>query len=123
MIDFDNSRRKIAVTKVVPFSECGSPSIFLPAGAYTVEFNEWVDMPLDVMGQVFPRSSLWRSGATISTGVVDSGYVGALGAQLQVWNAQGLQLYAQARLAQIVCHKMEEKVEGYDGVYQESQSL
>ena len=56
-----------------------SASIFLTEGSYLVEFNESVDVPLDLMGQIFVRSSLFRSGALLSAGVMDSGYKGAVG--------------------------------------------
>ena len=83
-----------------------------------MEFNETVSVPLDVMGQVFVRSSLFRSGVTINAGVMDSGYEGAVGALMQVLNPTGLRLYPAARLAQFVFHQMSEKVDGYNGVYQ-----
>ena len=90
----------------------------LPCGSYLVEFNESVDMPLEVMGQIFVRSSLFRSGALIHAGVMDSGYKGAVGAMLQVVNPHGLRLLRDAKLAQMVFHQMSEPVEGYNGVYQ-----
>ena len=93
-------------------------SLLLPKGSYLVEFNEHVAVPLDLMGQIFVRSSLFRSGALISAGVMDAGYEGAVGAMLQVVNPLGLRLYRDARLAQIVFHRMSEPVEGYDGMYQ-----
>jgi dUTP pyrophosphatase len=90
----------------------------LDPGAYLVEFNETVAVPHDLMGQLFVRSSLFRSGALLSAGAMDSGYHGAVGALLQVLNPYGLRLYRGARLAQIVFHEMSEPVEGYSGVYQ-----
>lgn len=36
-------------------------SVMLKSGSYLVEFNETVDVPLDLMGQIFVRSSLFRS--------------------------------------------------------------
>ena len=45
----------------------------LKPGAYPVEFNETVDTPLSLMGQIFVGSSLFRSGALLSTGVMYSG--------------------------------------------------
>lgn len=92
----------------------------LKRGAYLVEVNEMVDVPLDLMGQIFVRSSLFRSGALLSAGVMDSGYQGAVGAMLQVVNPQGLILFRDARLAQLVFHQMSEPVEGYSGRYQGS---
>ena len=98
-------------------------SIMLNPGAYLVEFNETVDMPLSLMGQIFVRSSLFRSGALLSAGVMDSGYRGAVGAMLQVVNPFGMLLFQDARLAQMVFHQMNELVEGYSGMYQGSASV
>lgn len=120
-IDFDNTRRQTASTKEIPFELHTKPgsgitsqvdntepnpldqghgsSIHLPFGSYLVEFNETVSVPLDVMGEIFVRSSLFRSGALLSAGVMDSGYEGSVGALLQVVNPLGLQLYKDARLA------------------------
>ena|ERR1700761_1406021 len=129
VVDFDNSRRKNAGTKEIPF-ESDAPAnpedpgfIDLSPGSYLVEFNESVDTPLDVMGQVYVRSSLFRSGAMLSAGVMDSGYNGAMGALLQVSNPFGLRLYKNARLAQIVFHEISEPVEGYKGDYQGREAM
>jgi dUTP pyrophosphatase len=134
-IDFSNNRRKTASTEELPFRPCAenstsstsSPSpdpesefVDLPFGVYLVEFNETVDVPLDLMGQIFVRSSLVRSGALVHAGVMDSGYYGAVGALLQVMNPHGLRLFKDARIAQLVFHQMSEKTEGYKGVYQGS---
>jgi dUTP pyrophosphatase len=120
-IDFDNTNRKTADTATVPFQHDASGSFWdLTAGSYLVEFNETVDTPLDVMGQVFVRSSLWRSGAVIQAGVMDSGYKGAIGAVLQTVNPHGLRLTRDAKIAQMAFHQMSENVEGYSGVYQGS---
>lgn len=74
------------------------------------------------MGQMFVRSSLWRSGAILTAGVIDAGYEGALGALLDVRNPHGIVLFKDAKLGQIILHKLEEKVSGYSGVYQSSAS-
>jgi dUTP pyrophosphatase len=94
--------------------------VHLDVGPYLVEFNELVDMPLDVMGQIMVRSSLFRSGALITAGVMDSGYKGVVGAMLQVVNPYGLTLLRNAKLAQMVFHQMSEQAEGYSGTYQGS---
>lgn len=120
-IDFDNSRRQSADTSEIPFSR-DAESVMLAQGPYLVEFNETVDIPLDCMGQLFVRSSLWRSGASLTAGVVDAGYKGALGALLDVRNPNGIMLCRNAKLGQITLHKLEEAVRGYSGVYQSSTS-
>ncbi|EFE45074.1 dUTPase, putative [Trichophyton verrucosum HKI 0517] len=138
-VDLDNSHRQPASTKEIPFTKTKSSSssssgrkdddddndddndddddheammIDLPPGSYLVEFNETVSVPLDVMGQLFVRSSLFRSGALLSAGVMDAGYTGAVGAMLQVVNPAGLRVYKEARLGQFVFHQMSEPVEG-----------
>ena len=129
VVDFDNSSRKNAETEAVPFRGStavdGSASGFvdLAAGSYLVQFNETVEVPLDVMGQIFVRSSLFRSGALLNAGVMDSGYRGAVGALLQVINPNGLRLWEDARIAQLVFHQMTEPTEGYKGIYQGRQSI
>ena len=150
-IDFDNHLRQSASTTEIPFSgpheqfrklpdstqrallkdlealrkwrKSREDSVMLGTGAYLVEFNEIIDMPLTMMGQIFVRSSLFRSGALLSAGVMDSGYRGAIGAMLQVINPHGLLLFRNARLGQMVIHEMSEPVEGYCGVYQGSGSI
>jgi len=138
VIDFDNSHRKTADTVEVAFTETSagmssSPQVshcngttkyvHLNPGAYLVEFNEKVDTPLDPMGQIFVRSSLFRSGALVSAGVMDAGYHGAIGGLLQVINPHGLTLYQNAKLAQFVFHTLAEKVTGYSGVHQNKSAM
>lgn len=119
VIDLENRLRQTASTEEILFdSDTAKPGLDLAPGSYLVEFNETVSVPRDVMGQIFVRSSLFRSGALIHAGVMDSGYQGAVGALLQVVNPAGLRVYPAARLAQMIFHQMSETVEGYSGVYQ-----
>lgn len=121
IIDLDNQLRQTATTEEIPFlpeKESTKPYLDLAQGSYLVEFNETVCVPLDVMGQIFVRSSLFRSGVMIHAGVMDSGYEGAVGALMQVVNPMGLRVYPAACLAQFVFHQMTEEVDGYKGVYQ-----
>jgi len=150
IIDFDNSLRRSAETEELTFPSSSTDSdgfqssmlsakshrcetfiadtitdgmsslLHLPKGAYRVEFNETVKMPLDVMGQVFTRSSVWRSLAWVEAGVMDAGYEGAVGAALMVANEEGIWVSKNARLAQMVFHSMSEATKGYAGVYQGS---
>jgi dUTP pyrophosphatase len=75
------------------------------------------------MGQLFVRSSLWRSGVALTAGVVDAGYEGVLGALLEVRNPAGVVLCRDAKLAQIVFHQLEGEVKGYDGIYNGAESI
>lgn len=68
-VDFSNKFREGSKTETLTFA--GSPkSIHLSTGNYMVEFNEQVNIPLNIMGQVFVRSSLWRTGALLSASLV-----------------------------------------------------
>lgn len=116
-IDFDNTLRRAASTAQLPFHD---DETHLDAGVYRIDFNETAWMPLDCAGELQPRSTLWRSGATIEAGVIDAGYEGALGALLHVHNPAGLRLRKEAKLAQMVVHTMQQAVEGYCGIYQNS---
>jgi dUTP pyrophosphatase len=129
-LDLDNSQRRTPSTSVIPFQPSKSSpnnrqldSLHLEPGVYLIEFNETVEVPLNKMGVLFPRSSLWRSCATFTAGVVDSGYRGVLGGQLSVLNPFGLDLVRDARMVQIVFGEMAGPVEGYRGEYQGTASL
>jgi dUTP pyrophosphatase len=133
VIDFDNVYRKTSATAEIPFQKAaplqsqGEESLHLAPGAYLIKFNETVDTPLDAMGQLFVRSSLFRSGALVNAGVMDAGYQGAIGeliilaipdhtieevyhkgAMLQVVNPFGLTIYKNAKLAQFVFHELKD---------------
>jgi len=120
-IDFDNTKRQAAKISSLPFDNT-SRAIILQPGAYLIDFNETVQIPRNCMASVFPRSSLWQSDVGIYAGVVDAGYEGAMGALMEVKNPNGIVLYKNAKLAQIVFEEMGETVEGYSGIYQSSTS-
>ncbi|KAK0543320.1 hypothetical protein OC845_006179 [Tilletia horrida] len=130
-IDFDNTHRRAAKSTRMQFhqhddadeSAHTASSIELAQGVYLVEFNELVNMPRDIMGELFVRSSLFRSGAQIHAGVMDSGYHGVIGAMLKVENPAGIRLYRNARLAQMVFRTLLEATEGYSGQYQGQSSM
>ncbi|EED12341.1 dUTPase, putative [Talaromyces stipitatus ATCC 10500] len=121
-IDFSNTQRQAAKTSLLEFTTTAfsqEEGIKLEPGAYLVDFNESVRIPLNCMASVFPRSSLWRNGVGIVAGVVDAGYEGAMGAMMDVRNPEGVVLHKNAKVAQIVFCEMTESVkEGYKGVYQ-----
>jgi len=131
-IDFSNEHRVMAKTAPVSFTAVGHSTstdavpqlaINLPQGAYLMEFNETLAMPLECMGELMTRSSLFRSGAFVHGGVIDAGYCGVLGSMLQVVNPHGIRLWKDARVAQMVVRLMTEEVVGYSGVYQGGGSM
>ncbi|KAF8078152.1 putative dUTPase [Lyophyllum atratum] len=76
VIDFDNSARQNSATEQVLFQK---GRLHIEQGAYLIQFNETVVTPLDVMGEIFVRSSVFRSGAVIQAGLMDAGYHGSIG--------------------------------------------
>ena len=76
--------RSLAQTHTLPAGPDGW--LHLEAGCYLVTFQETVNLPLDLMGLAFPRSSLLRSGVSMNTAVWDAGYRGRSQALLNVHN-------------------------------------
>jgi len=74
----------------------------LPPGAYLVRYGEYIKIPANAIGIVFPRSSLLRMGATIYTAVWDSGYEGRGVGLLHVFNPHGIKIERGAKIAQII---------------------
>lgn len=124
-IDFDNSKRMLP-----RLEEAGkirqnwqidnkTESWQLSPGCYLITFNEIVTVPANSMGIARPRSSLLRMGATMETSVWDPGYTGRSQCMLVVHNPQGIQIYPNAKLLQIVFMTLKEKSDVlYSGQYQ-----
>ena len=93
VIDFDNTKRKLPKYKEIKFD---NDIVNLQVGAYLAEFNEIVSLPLNIIGIMRTRSSVFRSGTTLTAGVIDPGYNGAVGALLQVWNNHGISIARNA---------------------------
>ena len=101
----------------VAFDDDGWAS--LEPGPYLIAFNETVNLPLDLMALVRPRSSLLRSAASVHTAVWDAGYHGRSQALLVVHHPEGYLLQRNARVAQMVFFPLTAPAEwGYSGRYQ-----
>ena len=59
----------------------------------------------------------------MTSGLVDSGYIGALGALLTVSNPRGVQLQNYARIAQAMVSQTTCETTTYQGAYQYASSL
>lgn len=121
VIDFDNTKRKLPKYKEIKFD---NDIVNLQVGAYLAEFNEIVSLPLNIIGIMRTRSSVFRSGTTLTAGVIDPGYNGAVGALLQVWNNHGISIARNAKLAQWIFAEIgEPPIEGYKGMYKDAKSM
>lgn len=122
-IDFSNSEREIPDTeKLEPAKQDKEDSYGwwdLESGVYKIVTNEIVDIPEDIVGFAYPRSSLLRMGATIENGVWDAGFKGRSSFMLVVENPEGVKVKENSRVNHIVFFETEEVEEGYQGVYSE----
>lgn len=117
VIDFDNKLRRLPRYVELSFEK---NKVELKRGSYLVTFNEKVNIPPFLVAIGRPRSSLLRSGATVHTALWDPGYKGRSRALLVVFNENGITLYRNARLLQLVFFKLEEKPSKlYSGIYLE----
>ena len=91
----------------------------LEKGSYKIKLNETVKIPEDYFAIARPRSSLLRMGATISTALWDSGYIGKSEALLTVFNEFGIEIERNSRMMQLLFFYLGEFVEeSYSGNYQ-----
>ncbi len=111
-----NDQRR--VSDLAPLVFDGMGFIDLMPGAYTITYNEVVNLPRDIMALAAPRSSLLRCGVTVNTAVWDAGYSGRSQSLMVVYNPQGFRVQRNARILQLVFFKLTQETEGYRGVYQ-----
>jgi dUTP pyrophosphatase len=83
-----------------------------------VSFKEIVNLPNHIMALGRPRSSLIRMGASVVTAVWDAGYRGRSEAMLSVLHHEGITIYENARLLQLIFFQLSGKTVAYDGIYQ-----
>lgn len=122
-LDFSNDEREIPDSEPIqpekkdPEDEYGWWK--LDQGTYKVVMNEKVDIPNDLAGYAFPRSSLLRMGVTIENAVWDSGFTGTGSFKISVDNSEGVEIKENARVNQLVFERVDQTEEGYNGKYQE----
>ena len=112
-----NADRRLPAREAVEFG--ADDWLELPAGAYGVRYGEWIEVPADCGGLVFPRSSLLRMGLHVPTAVWDAGYAGRGEGLLVVSNPYGVRLQRGARIVQLVLFRLTEAARAvYRGAYQ-----
>jgi len=87
----------------------------LNRGNYVVRYDKTIHVPDKVVGFVFPRSRLMRSGVQLDTAVWESGYTGKGEGGLYVHNQAFIK--EDTRIGQIVM-ACSEVFEQYDGTHQ-----
>ncbi len=89
-----------------------------PKKYYLCTTKEKLNMPLDLIAFILPRSTLFRSGVSLRTAVVDPGYIGVLTLGIKNETGHEFTLEKNSRIAQIVFSKVYGKAENYSGKYQ-----
>lgn len=121
-LDFSSQERVIPGCKEIAPKKKNPEDKFgwweLKVGAYKVKTNEIVNLPNDLIGIAFTRTSLLRMGVFTQHGVWDAGYKGKAEFMLVVSNPQGVCLKENARIAQLIFTKINETAQGYQGIFQ-----
>lgn len=98
-----------------------SDSVNLSKGSYKVRTNEVLKMPLDLIAIAMPRSSLLRSGVTVTTGIWDAGFEGKSEFLLNVCNEVGFCVKKNARIIQLLFMSTLAVKKGYEGIFSSKQ--
>lgn len=102
--------------QVATTTQDGREVFNLPAGEYSITFEQGVKLPSGKTAFIRHRSSILRCGATITSGVYDPGFeVEEMGAVL--FAAQPITIEVGARVAQIIIFDNND-AELYDGQWQ-----
>jgi deoxycytidine triphosphate deaminase len=89
-----------------------------PNTAYVMKTTETVNLPGGVLGLIFPRSTLYRSGIVLLGGIVDPGYKGALSFGLFNLGPKGFEIEIGARAAHILFFEVKGETQLYRGQWQ-----
>ena len=89
--------------------------IIQPGDYFLVKTIEAVDTPLDVMGDIRPRSTLYRSGLALFTGFDPPGYHGQFIFGLTNLGPMPVTLQAGARICSVVFYRLEAEGVAYRG--------
>jgi len=120
-LDFSNSEREIPDSKPIEPEKKDPEDDYgwwkLDPGVYKVVMNEKVNIPKNLVGVAFPRSSLLRMGATTENAFWDAGYSGGGAFMLKVSNPEGIEIKENARINQLGFIEVDETDEGYSGIY------
>ncbi len=89
-----------------------------PGKYYLCTTLEKVNMPLDLVAFILPRSTLFRCGVSLRTAVVDPGYRGILTLGIRNESEHEFALERGSRICQIVFSEVRGEATNYEGKYQ-----
>jgi deoxycytidine triphosphate deaminase len=83
-----------------------SSFMFAPGKYYLIKTIEKVNLPLDLMAVIFPRTTLFRSGLALFNGQVAPGYCGELTFGLANLGGQNIKVDMGSRVVHITFHEV-----------------
>jgi deoxycytidine triphosphate deaminase len=92
--------------------------IFEPGKYYLIKTMEKVNLPINLSGIIFPRTTLFRSGLALFNGIVQSGYCGELTFGICNMGKSKIKISFGARIAHITFHEVLGEGNQYKGQWQ-----
>jgi len=92
--------------------------IFEPGKYYLIKTVEKVNLPNDISGIIFPRTTLFRSGLALFNGIVNTGYQGELTFGLYNLGKSNIKVDMGARVVHITFHQVLGEGSQYRGQWQ-----
>jgi len=96
----------------------GNFFIFEPGKYYLIKTIEKVNLPVDVSGIIFPRTTLFRSGLGLFNGIVQPGYCGELTFGICNLGKSNIKVSFGARVVHITFHEVLGEGNQYRGQWQ-----
>ncbi len=92
--------------------------VFEPGKYYLIKTMEKVNLPVDISGIIFPRTTLFRSGLGLFNGIVQPGYCGELTFGICNSGKSKIKIDFGARVAHITFHQVLGEGNQYRGQWQ-----
>lgn len=107
-------------TKLVARYEEGKVEFFVfePGKYYLIKTIEKVNLPVDISGIIFPRTTLFRSGLGLFNGIVQPGYQGELTFGICNLGKGDIKIDLGARIVHITFHQVLGEGNQYRGQWQ-----
>jgi len=92
--------------------------IFEPGKYYLIKTVEKINLPNNISGIIFPRTTLFRSGLVLFNGIVNTGYQGELTFGLCNLGKSNIKVDMGARVVHITFHEVRGEGSQYRGQWQ-----
>lgn len=92
--------------------------VFEPGKYYLIKTMEKVNLPVDLSGIIFPRTTMFRSGLGLFNGIVQPGYCGELTFGVCNLGKSNIKISFGARVVHITFHQVDGEGNQYRGQWQ-----